>query len=104
MRYVEVIGFKMIDAVVEFVKTDYESHKMRLAAEGLGFLLSVGVSLLFAWTTPHPPLIWCYSMWMAASSLLVTTSWHRGSFGLTAIYGAFLLIDFVGLWRTVMLS
>jgi hypothetical protein len=102
MTCIEVMGQKMIDAVTDFIKADYESHKLRLCAEGLGLLVSVAVGILLAWTTPHPPMLVCYSLWLLASVLLVSTSWHRGSFGLTALYGSFLVIDGIGFIRTLL--
>jgi hypothetical protein len=92
----------MIDATLRFIQADYASHRLRLCAEGLGLLVSVAVAILLAWTTPHPPMLLCYSLWLFASLLLVSTSHHRGSFSLTALYGSFLFIDGVGFIRTLM--
>lgn len=102
MTYIEVVGQKMIDTVIDFIKADYESHKLRLCAELLGLLVSIAVAVLFAWTTPQPPMLICYSLWLSASVLLVGTSWHRGSFGLTALYASFLVIDGIGFIRTLL--
>lgn len=91
----------MIDATSQFILADWQSHKLRLAAEACGVSLSIGIALVLAWTTPNPPMLVCYAGWNLASVLLVLSSYSRGSVGLTVLYGAFLLIDTVGLVRTV---
>ena len=92
----------MIDAVSDFIKADYKSHKLRLCAELCGLLIALCVSITFAWTTPHPPLLACYILWLVSAAILMLTSWHRGSFGLTALYSSFLMIDGVGFIRTLL--
>lgn len=90
----------MMTATLEFIKTDYESHRLRLGAEALGMLISLGVALMIAVTTPFPPLLLCYALWEIASALLLSASYSRGSLGLTALYSGFLVIDAIGLVRT----
>lgn len=92
----------MIAATLNFIKTDYESHKLRLGAEALGMVISLAVAIIIMVTTPAPPLVLCYVLWELASALLVTASYSRGSLGLTALYSGFLVIDFVGLVRTLL--
>jgi len=92
----------MIAATWKFIKSDYESHRVRLGAEALGMLISLAVALIIMVTTPAPPLLLCYILWECASALLVAASYSRGSLGLTALYSGFLVIDFVGLVRTVL--
>jgi hypothetical protein len=89
-------------AILAFARTDFQSHRVRWCAEFLGMVLSVGVAGLLALTTPYPPLLLCYIGWLGASGLLVTTSYHRGSFGMTALYTLFLVIDSLGLVRTLL--
>lgn len=91
----------MIDITIQFVKADWHSHKLRLACEALGMLLSIGVAIVLALTTPHPPMLLCYGLWLLASGLLVSTSYSRGSVGLTALYGCFLIVDSIGALRTL---
>lgn len=94
----------MIQTTWRFLQADYRSHKLRLVGELTGMVLSIGVACLLAWTTPVPPMILAYSIWLLASSILMMTSYSRGSFGLTALYGAFLLIDAIGFIRTLHLE
>ncbi len=102
MTQIELAGQKMIDAVSQFIIADYQSHRFRLAAEVVGLVIALVVSVTFAWTTPYPPLLACYVLWLISAAILAATSWHRGSFGLTALYGSFLVIDGIGFIRTLL--
>lgn len=91
----------MIDATLAYITTDYHSHRIRFCAEMIGMALSVGVSILLAMTTPYPPMLLCYIGWMIASCLLAGASYSRGSVGLGTLYACFLVIDGIGLLRTL---
>jgi hypothetical protein len=88
--------------MIEYIRADYKSHKLRMLAECVGMVLSVAVALLLAVTTPNPPMLYAYIGWNLASSLLMTCSFHRGSVGLGTMYLVFLVIDTVGLVRTIL--
>lgn len=92
----------MITATLDFIKTDWKSHKLRLCAEATGTCISLGATILIALTTPFPPMLLCYVCWEIASALLVSASYSRGSFGLVALYSGFLVIDAIGLIRTIL--
>jgi len=85
----------------EYIRADYQAHKVRMVAECLGMVISVGVALLLALTTPYPPMLLAYLGWNLASTLLLLCAWHRGSVGLMVLYGMFLVIDTMGLIRTL---
>jgi hypothetical protein len=87
--------------IVSWIRGDWNSHPVRMCAEILGMVLSLFVALLIAWTTPYPPMLWCYILWNTASLCLVSAAVSRGSLGLTLLYGGFLVVDTVGLWRTL---
>ena len=88
--------------MIDFIKADWQGHPKRLVAEVLGMSLSLLVALIIMVTTPVPPMLLCYLLWEAASLLLVSASISRGSLGFSLLYGGFLLIDFVGLVRTLL--
>jgi hypothetical protein len=92
----------MIAATLDFVKKDYQTHRVRLGLEVLGMGISLGVALILMMTTPHPPMVLCYTLWETASALLVAASYSRGSFGLVILYSGFLVIDAAGLVRTLL--
>ena len=93
----------MISTALDFIRADYHSHKFRLCAEVLGMVISLFVAILIAWTTPHPPMLYCYILWMFASVLLVGASLSRHSTGFVVLYGSFLVIDGIGLLRTILI-
>lgn len=92
----------MMTATLDFIKKDYVAHPWRHVAEVLGMVISLGVAVVIAWTTPFPPLLVCYALWETASFLLVLASYSRGSVGLCALYSGFLVIDAIGLVRTLL--
>ena len=87
--------------MLDYIRRDFQSHQVRALCETLGMLIAVGVSLTLAATTPTVPLVPCYLGWVVSAILLGGCSWHRGSFGLAVTYSAFLIIDTVGLLRTL---
>ena len=87
--------------MIDFIKRDYKSNSIRLLLELIGMILGLGVALLFAITTPAPLMVYAYIGWLISALLLCGCSWHRGSVGLTVLYGAYLVIDGVGFLRTL---
>lgn len=87
--------------MLDYIRRDFQSHRLRALCESLGMLVAVSVSILLATTTPTVPLIPCYVGWVVSAMLLGACSWHRGSVGLAATYSAFLVIDTIGLLRTL---
>lgn len=87
--------------MINYILDDYRSNKVRAIAEIVGMLIGVGVSVVLAVTTPVPPMVLCYMGWVVSAILLGVSSWHRGSTGLTILYGSFLVIDTIGLLRTL---
>lgn len=65
-------------------------------------VISLAVALLIMVTTPFPPMLLCYLLWETASALLLGAAVSRGSVGFSFLYGGFLVIDFVGLIRTLL--
>jgi len=92
----------MVDTTIRFIQADWHSHKIRFFAEVLGMVLSISVAVVLALTTPAPPMLLCYTLWLMASGLLVSTSYHRGSVGFTLLYGLFLIVDSIGFFRTLL--
>lgn len=93
--------YAITENIIEFVRADFQSNWWRATLEVVGMTASIVTALMIAATTPNPPMLLCYTTWMLASSTLCISSWHRGSIGLTTTYAAFLIIDGVGLLRTL---
>lgn len=92
----------MITTIITFIRDDYRTCWWRATLETIGMLLGAIVAVTLAVTTPHPPMLLCYSLWVMASLVLATATWHRGSFGLTASYATFFVVDSIGLIRTLI--
>lgn len=88
---------------MSFIQHDWRTHKVRLCAETLGMAISLVVALIIMMTTPFPPMLLCYLLWEFASALLLGASISRGSVGFSFLYAGFLVIDFVGLLRTLLI-
>lgn len=89
------------DIMIDYIYKDFQSHALRASLEVLGMLIGVGMSILLAITTPYPPMLYAYIGWLISAALLGLCSWHRGSFGLATTYACYLVIDGIGLARTL---
>ena len=96
------MDWKILMMIDDWIRQDYNSHPLRLTAEVLGMTISIAVALVLMLTTPFPPMLVCYILWEVASLLLVSAAYSRGSLGLTLLYAGFLVIDALGLIRTVL--
>lgn len=88
--------------MISFIQRDWKAHKVRLCAETLGMAISLLVALIIMVTTPFPPMLLCYLLWELASALLLGSAMSRGSVGFSFLYGGFLVIDLIGLIRTLL--
>lgn len=88
--------------MIHFIQRDWKAHKVRLCAETLGMTVSLLVALIIMVTTPFPPMLLCYVLWELASALLLGSAMSRGSVGFSCLYAGFLVIDLIGLIRTVL--
>ena len=83
----------------EWIKEDWESHRVRFCLEILAWAISIGCSLTMAATVPNPPLLALYPVWIAGCSIYAWAAWTRRSFGMLANYMLLTTIDTVGLLR-----
>lgn len=90
--------------MIDYIYKDFQSHALRASLEVIGMLIGVGMSILLAVTTPYPPMLYAYIGWLISAALLGLCSWHRGSFGLATTYACYLVIDGIGLARTIGLD
>jgi len=87
--------------MIEYICRDWYCHKIRFVVEFCGLVIGIAMSILLALTTPTPPMVYAYIGWLISACLLGGGAWHRGSFGLTALYVAYFIIDGIGLLRTL---
>lgn len=98
-RVAEVVG-----ASIDFISDDFHINSRRFVLELIGMIASIFASLVLATTVPEPNIGLCYLLWMIGSSCLIVTSVSRGSTGFTIIYGTFLIIDSIGMFRWFIYS
>ncbi len=83
----------------EWIKEDWESHRVRFVIEVVAWAISIGCSITMALTVPNPPLLILYPIWIFGCALYAWAAWTRRSFGMLANYLLLTTIDTVGLIR-----
>ena len=83
----------------EWIKEDWESHRVRFCLEILAWAISIGCSITMASTVPNPPLLALYPVWITGCSIYAWAAWTRRSFGMLANYLLLTTIDTIGLIR-----
>lgn len=83
----------------DWIRDDYQSHRIRFLIELLAWAISVGCSITMALTVPNPPLLAMYPIWITGCALYAWAAWTRRSFGMLANYLLLTSIDTVGLIR-----
>ncbi len=89
------------DKIVSFVRHDWHSHRIRFVLEVCGVTCNVIASILLAVTAQDPWLAHVYTLFLIASSILIYTSYLRGSTGFVVLYTVFIVIDTIGLSNTL---
>ena len=83
----------------DWIQDDFKSNRIRFAVELLAWAISIGCSIVMAFTVPNPPLLALYPIWIAGCAMYAWASWTRKSFGMLANYLLLVTIDSVGLIR-----
>ena len=95
----------MIDVFLttrKWVSEDYQSNNIRFCLEVLAWALSIGCSLVMAFTVPNPPLLLLYPVWILGCAIYAGCALSRGSFGMLANYILLTTIDAIGLIRMLV--
>ena len=92
----------VLNGTVNWIKQDYQSHRIRFCLEVLAWAISIGCSITMALTVPTPPLIILYPIWIAGCAIYAGCALSRGSFGMLANYLLLVAIDAVGLVRMLI--
>jgi hypothetical protein len=87
---------------IDWIKDDFESHRVRFLVELLAWAISIGCSVVMAFTVPNPPLLALYPVWIAGCAMYAWASWTRKSFGMLANYILLTTIDTIGLVRMLI--
>jgi hypothetical protein len=83
----------------EWIQDDWKSNKFRFVVEVLAWAISVGCSVVMAFTVPNPPLLILYPVWILGCAMYAWASYTRKSFGMLANYILLTTIDTIGLVR-----
>jgi hypothetical protein len=83
----------------DWIRDDWQSHKLRFIVELLAWAVSIGCSITMALTVPNPPLLLLYPVWIAGCAMYAWASYTRKSFGMLANYILLTTIDTIGLIR-----
>lgn len=83
--------------VYKWAERDYKEWPLRFFIEVLAWAISIGCSIIMAFTVPTPPLLLLYPIWIAGCAMYGWAAWTRGSFGMVANYILLTTIDTIGL-------
>ena len=85
--------------IFQWIKEDWKSNRVRFTLEVVAWALSIGCSLIMAFTVPNPPLLLLYPLWITGCAIYSWCAYSRRSFGMLANYLLLTTIDTVGLFR-----
>ncbi len=85
--------------ILEWIKNDWRSNRIRFAIELFAWILSISCSIVMAATVPNPPLLFLYPVWISGCAMYGWAAWSRRSFGMLANYLLLVTIDVIGLIR-----
>lgn len=89
----------ILGGIFQWIKEDWKSNRVRFALEVVAWALSIGCSLIMAFTVPNPPLLLLYPLWITGCAIYSWAAYTRRSFGMLANYILLTTIDTVGLIR-----
>lgn len=86
----------------DWIKDDFRSYRIRFIIELTAWALSIGCSIVMAFTVPNPPLLMLYPVWITGCAMYGWAAWTRRSFGMLANYLLLTTIDAIGLARLLL--
>jgi hypothetical protein len=92
----------ILTGIVDWIRDDFKSNRIRFIIELLAWAISIGCSIVMAFTVPNPPLLALYPIWILGCAMYAWASWTRKSFGMLANYLLLTTIDTVGLLRMTL--
>jgi hypothetical protein len=84
---------------LEWISDDWKSSPFRFCVEVVAWAISIGCSIVMAFTVPNPPLLVLYPVWILGCAMYAWASYTRKSFGMLANYILLTTIDSIGLIR-----
>ena len=86
-------------SVLDWIKDDWKSNKIRCALEVLAWFLSIACSVTMMITVPNPPFLILYRLFITQCAIFGWAAWTRKSLGMMANYLLLVSIDSVALFR-----
>lgn len=72
--------------MLEFIKKDYNSNRVRFIIETLAWIMSIGANVLFAVTVPHVPFAVYLTITVTGCAMYAWSAYDRKSCGMLANY------------------
>ena len=91
----------IITNILKWIKDDYRAYPLRFFVETTAWALSIGCSIVMAFTVPNPPLIILYPIFICQCAMYAWASYSRKSFGMLANSSLLVTIDSIGLYRMI---
>jgi len=91
----------ILSGIFQWIKEDLKSNHVRFTLEVVAWALSIGCSLIMAFTVPNPPLLLLYPLWITGCAIYSWCAFSRRSFGMLANYLLLTAIDTIGLVRII---
>ncbi len=91
----------ILSGIFQWIKEDWKSNHVRFTLEVVAWALSIGCSLIMAFTVPNPPLLLLYPLWITGCAIYSWCAYSRRSFGMLANYLLLTAIDTIGLVRII---
>ena len=89
----------LLKPTFDWICDDFKSNRVRFVVELVAWAISIGCSIVMAFTVPTPPLLALYPVWILGCALYAWAAYTRKSFGMLANYILLTTIDTVGLVR-----
>lgn len=89
----------ILSGIFHWIEEDWKSNHVRFTLEVVAWALSIGCSLVMAFTVPNPPLFLLYPLWITGCAIYSWCAYSRRSSGMLANYLLLTAIDTIGLVR-----
>ena len=89
----------ILSGIFHWIEEDWKSNHVRFTLEVVAWALSIGCSLVLAFTVPNPPLFLLYPLWITGCAIYSWCAYSRRSSGMLANYLLLTAIDTIGLVR-----
>ena len=89
----------ILSGIFHRIEEDWKSNHVRFTLEVVAWALSIGCSLVMAFTVPNPPLFLLYPLWITGCAIYSWCAYSRRSSGMLANYLLLTAIDTIGLVR-----